>query len=240
MFRMQNSPVKLSKKMLHISDMTQPTPNLKTAILDRIEKAAKREVWTPRDFLDLGKRDATDKALQRLTQAGILRRISRGLYDKPYFSKLIQRDNPPDVRKVIDAIARRDQIRVLVDGMTAANDLGLTNAVPAKIIVHTDARIKPIMLGNMKITFKKTAPSKLYWADRPAMRVVQALHWLRDMMGRDDNDAIFNRQLKEILSHPKHGKSISDDLREGLLALPVWMQDMLRPLLDEEGENTGG
>ena len=104
--------------------------------------------------------------MQRLTQAGMLRRVSRGLYDKPYFSKLIQRDNPPDYRKVIDAIARRDEIRVLIDGMTAANDIGLTNAVPAKIIVHTDARIKPIALGNMKITFKPTTAKKLYWADR--------------------------------------------------------------------------
>ena len=118
--------------------------------------------------------------------------------------------------------------------MTAANDLAFTNAVPAKVIVHTDVRIKPILLGNMKITFKQTAPSKLYWADRPAMRTVQALHWLRDMMGRDDNDAIFNRRLKAILSHPKYGKSIRDDLRAEFLALPSWMQDMLRPLLDEE------
>ena len=188
----------------------------------------------PRDFLDLGGRDVTDKTLQRLAQAGRLRRISRGLYDKPSYNKLMQKDNPPDTRKIIDAIARRDQIRVLVDGMTAANDLGFTNAVPAKVIVHTDARIKPILLGNMKITFKPTAPSKLYWANRPAMRVVQALHWLRDMMGRDDNDAIFNRRLKDILFHPKYGKSIRDDLRAGFLTLPSWMQDMLRPLLDEE------
>ena len=234
MFRMQNSSVKLSEKMLHISDMTQTVLNLKNAILDRIEKGAKKEVWSPRDFLDLGRRDVTDKTLQRLAQAGRLRRISRGLYDKPSYNKLMQKDNPPDTRKIIDAIARRDQIRVLVDGMTAANDLGLTNAVPAKVIVHTDARIKPIVLGNMKITFKPTAPSKLYWANRPAMRVVQALHWLRDMMGRDDNDAIFNRRLKDILSHPKYGKSIRDDLRAGFLTLPSWMQDMLRPMLNEE------
>ena len=220
--------------MLHTLDMTQATPNLKTAILDRIEKGARKKVWIPRDFSDLGGRVATDKTLQRLTQAGMLRRISRGLYDKPYFSKLIQRDNPPDYRKVIDAIARRDEIRVLIDGMTAANDIGLTNAVPAKIIVHTDARIKPIMLGNMKITFKPTAAKKLYWADRPAMRVVQALHWLRNMMGRDDNDAIFNQRLKDILFHPKYGKSIRDDLRAGFLTLPIWMQDMLHPMLNEE------
>ena len=219
--------------MLHTSDMTQATPNLKTAILNRVRKDASK-IWMPRDFLDLGGRDVTDKTLQRLAQAGRLRRISRGLYDKPSYNKLMQKDNPPDTRKIIDAIARRDQIRVLVDGMTAANDLGLTNAVPAKVIVHTDARIKPILLGNMKITFKPTAPSKLYWANRPAMRVVQALHWLRDMMGRDDNDAIFNRRLKDILFHPKYGKSIRDDLRAGFLTLPIWMQDMLRPLLDEE------
>ena len=94
MFRMQNSPIKLSENILHISDMTQATPNLKTAILDRIKKGAKKEVWSPRDFLDLGGRDATDKALQSLTQAGILRRVSRGLYDKPHFNKLMQKTTP--------------------------------------------------------------------------------------------------------------------------------------------------
>ena len=71
---------------------------------------------------------------------------------------------------MIDAIARRDQIRVLVDGMTAANDLGLTNAVPSKIVVHTDARVCSMQLGNMIITFKPTAASKLYWAGRPGTR----------------------------------------------------------------------
>ena len=38
-------------------------------------------VWTPVDFLDLSSRDAVDKTLQRLAQAGQLRRIDRGLYD---------------------------------------------------------------------------------------------------------------------------------------------------------------
>ena len=94
--------------------------------------APPRGVWTPRDFLDLGERDAVDKVLQRLTRAGTLRRVYRGLYDKPSLNRLTQKNSPPDPREVIDTIARRDQIRVLVDGMTAANDLGLTNTVPAK------------------------------------------------------------------------------------------------------------
>lgn len=32
--------------------------------------------------------------------------------------------------------------------MTAANDLGLTNAVPAKTVVQTDSRLRAVHLGN--------------------------------------------------------------------------------------------
>jgi predicted transcriptional regulator of viral defense system len=153
--------------------MNRDSPDLKTAMLERIRAAAPRKVWTPSDFVDLASRDAIDKALQRLTKAETLRRIDRGLYDQPGFNKLTQKPNPPDPRSVIDAVGRRDQTRMLVDGMTAANDLGLTDAVPAKIVVHTDARRRAIKLGNVTITFRPTAASKLFWAGRPAMRVVQ-------------------------------------------------------------------
>ncbi len=59
---------------------------------------------------------------------------------------------------------------MLVDGMTAANDLGLTDAVPARVTIHTDARRRSIQLDNLFIEFKLTAPSRLYWAGRPAIR----------------------------------------------------------------------
>ncbi len=36
--------------------------------------------------------------------------------------------------------ARRDQLRLLEDGMTAANDLGLTGALPARVTIHIDGR----------------------------------------------------------------------------------------------------
>ena len=116
--------------------------------------------------------DAIDQALSRMTSAGEIRRITRGLYDLPRPNSLTGKPTNPDPRRVIDALVRRDQARMLVDGLTAANDLGLTDAVPAKISVHTDARLRPIKLGAQTITFKPTAPSRLHWAGRPAMRVV--------------------------------------------------------------------
>jgi hypothetical protein len=215
---------------IQISDMANLKSDVKGAIQRRVDDGAQRKVWTVADFLDLGSRDAVDKALQRLASAGQLRRIDRGLYDRPNWNRLTQTSNPPDPRGVIDAIARRDQIRILVDGMTAANDLGLTTAVPAKIVVHTDARLKLVQLGKLEISFKPTAASKLYWAGRPAMRVVQALHWLRDT-GMDDEQGVGIRwQLHTTLETDKTG-TIRADLRDGLTTLPAWMQDFLKPIL---------
>jgi hypothetical protein len=214
--------------------MDSDSPDLKTAILERIRADTPRKAWTPRDFVDLASRDAVDKALQRLTKAETLRRIDRGLYDQPGFNKLTQRPNPPDPRSVIDAVGRRDQTRMLVDGMTAANDLGLTDAVPAKIVVHTDARRRAIKLGNVTITFRPTAASKLFWAGRPAMRVVQALHWLRDLLVREGESDQVKRKLAKLFDDPTAGPPLKADLTAGMTALPTWLWAFLKPLVEDD------
>jgi hypothetical protein len=207
-------------------------PSLKNAIRQRIAGKKTHSVWSPTDFLDLGNRDSVDKSLQRLMQDGELRRIGRGLYDKPSVSQLTKRPKAPDYHQVVALVGRRDQCRILVDGMTAANDLGLTDAVPSRIVLHTDARLRPIRLGNLEIEFKPTAPSKLYWAGRPAMRIVQALHWLKDMLP-GDQDRIMAR-LRSVLKNPRNGPCMREDLRSGISTLPAWMQTVVRELLDAE------
>jgi len=218
--------------MSYPSDMVDIALNtdLRARLLNRIASDPD-EVWTPSDFVDLGSRAAVDKVLQRLVPSGELRRIDRGLYDRPRRSSLTGRTTVPDYRAVIRAVTRRDQARAVVDGMTAANDLGLTTAVPARIEVLVDARLKPIKLGNQEIHFKHAAPSRLYWAGRPAMRVVQALHWMQDMLVNDDERARVSDALRRLFADPSHGQAIRDDLRSGLSTLPIWMQEFLRDLL---------
>jgi hypothetical protein len=208
-----------------------PNLDLRRSILDRIRRDKSIRVWSPNDFLDLGARSAIDKALQRLALAGDMRRIDRGLYDVPHVNSLTGKPSSPDYSAIIDAVARREKARFLPDGITAANQLGLTDAVPAKVTLHTDARLRPIHLDKLIIAFKPTAPSRLYWAGRPAMRIVQALHWLHDMLPAE-GDSILTR-IRKILNDPKQGKAIRDDLRSGLDALPGWMRDLVTRLLHD-------
>ena len=65
-----------------------------TRLADRIMKRLRahgrgRWVCTPKDFLDLGSREAVDQALSRLVRTGRLRRAGRGLYDLPRTSAVL-------------------------------------------------------------------------------------------------------------------------------------------------------
>ena len=136
-------------------------------IMKRISKnASTRWVCTPRDFLDLGSREAVDQALSRLVKAGRMRRVGRGLYDKPRMSRVLKRSAPVDLDAAIAALARRDGIHVMPDGMVAANQLGLTNAVPAKPCYVTDGASRSVEIDGRTIRFRHASPSVMRWAGK--------------------------------------------------------------------------
>lgn len=124
-------------------------------------------------------------------------------------------------------MARRHHTSMLVDGMTAANDLELTDAVPARVIYHTNGRYQPLRIGPLTIEFRPIAKRRLYWAGRPAMRVVQALYWLKDL--QDLDQTLFG--LRTVLADPEHGRAIVEDLRAGMDRLPQWMRRILCELI---------
>lgn len=99
--------------------------------------------------------------MQRLVARGELRRVDQGLDDLPAINRLTGGPAAPDCRAAIDAITRCDQLRMRVDGMKAANDLGPIDAVLARVTIHTHARRRSIDVDNLLIEFKKTAPIRL-------------------------------------------------------------------------------
>ncbi|WP_457302549.1 DUF6088 family protein [Phyllobacterium sp. P5_D12] len=212
--------------------MPDPTSDTLERIHDRIASTAPSGVWSRADFLDIGTPNAVEKALQRLTSRGDIRRPYRGLYDKPGISQLTGKMVFPPRASFIDAIARRDKLRVLVDGMTAANDLGLTTAVPARSTIYADTYPRTIEIeanaGDPHATkpviyildFKRISAKTAFWAGRPAMRVIQALHWFRDE--RSNLDAVVD-SIVRYLGRSPHRQPIIQDLRENIHSIPAWM-----------------
>ena len=71
------------------------------------------------------------------------------------------------------------------------------------------------------------------------MRVVQALHWLRDAFADETTRTSVLAHLRTVLADPTHGSAIRDDLHAGLAALPIWMQTLVRELLAEPAASDG-
>lgn len=154
-----------------------------TGIADKIMQRVSahdcgRWVCTPKDFLDLGNHDAVGQALSRLAKAGRLRRVGHGLYAAPKISPVLNGPGPVDLDAAIAALARRDGVRIMPDGLVAANELGLTNAVPAKASYVTDGYSRTLKIDGRTVRFRHAGPSVMQWAGRPAAPVVQALRWL--------------------------------------------------------------
>ena len=125
-------------------------------------------VCTPKDFLDLGSREAVDQALSRLVKACRLRRVGHGLYDMPRMSDMLKRPAPVNLDAAIAALARRDDVRIMPDGLVAANQLGLTNAVPAKTSYVTDGHSRTLTIDGRTVRFRHAGPSVMRWTGRPS------------------------------------------------------------------------
>ncbi len=195
-------------------------------IIERIsENAGVRWVCTPRDFLDIGSREAIDQALSRLAKAGRLRRVGRGLYDKPRMSGVLNQPAPVDLDSAIAAIARRDGIRVMPDGMAAANQLGLTNAVPARPCYVTDGASRLIKIDGRTLQFRHASPSVMRWAGKAAAPVFQALRWLGPGAADTRVASILKRRLPDAVKH---------NLAQNSRDLPGWAQPLARSITTDE------
>jgi hypothetical protein len=173
-----------------------------TAIPNRIMRRARaqtahgtRTVFTPKDFLDFGDRAAVDQALSRLTKAGSLRRVARGMYDIPRVNPILKRPAAPDLGAVVDAVARRDNVTIVPNGMAAANRLGLTNAVSARNDYLTDGASRTVRVGKSVIRLLHASPKLMALKNRPSGDLVRAVHWLGGDLATDDVVDTLRRRL---------------------------------------------
>jgi hypothetical protein len=188
----------------------------------RIYGHGRGAVFIPNDFLDLGGRDAVDKALSRLTARGVIRRLARGLYEYP-------REHPelgtlsPDLEKVAKALAGKHRIRLQPAGAYAANLLGLSEQVPAKIVFLTDGPSRTVKIGRQEIHLRRTTPRNMAAAGRLSGLLMQAFRSL----GRQHITRQRLARLKLTLPAKERKQLIKD-----LPLAPTWMHPFFRELAE--------
>ncbi len=188
------------------------------AMLARVKSRETGWVFSSMDFLDLGSRDAVDKALSRMAAGGKVRRVARGLYDVPRQHPVVG-VAPPSVDQVAKALAGKGGTRLQPTGAYAANLLGLSDQVPAKVVFLTDGRSKRVRLGKLEIVLKQTSPRNMGTAGRIAGLVIQALRYL----GKAHVDDHTVTRLRHKLSAEQKAELLKD-----IAYAPAWIGKIIR------------
>ena len=168
----------------------------------------------------MAKPAAIRQALARLVKAGKLRRIRRGLYERPRTHPILGQ-TPSNPLAVAEAMMRARQASWQVSGAYAANLLGLSEQVPTQLIVNTSASVSSVNLGNATIRFRRVTPSGLLGAGRPAGTVIQAIRYL----GPNGVGPAVTGQLRKQLE-----PATKTELEKLTPELPRWMQPVMHEI----------
>lgn len=193
-------------------------------IRSRIFGKGRGAVFTPNDFLDLGGRDAVDKALSRLATQETIRRLARGLYEYPREHKELGKLSP-DIEKIAKALAGKDRMRLQPAGAYATNLLGLSEQVPAKAVFLTDGPSRTVKIGRQEIQLRHTTPRNMAASGRLSGLLMQAFRHL----GREHITPKRMAHLKRTLP-PKEREQLLKDLA----LAPAWMHPLFRDLAESE------
>jgi hypothetical protein len=190
-------------------------------ILYRIRGKGRGSVHVTGDFLDLGTRAAVDQALSRLARRGYLRRLDQGVYDFPKMHPRMGALSPDPVA-VAKAVARKAGSRIQVSGAQAANALGMTTQVPARMVFLTDGPSKRVQVGSQMIELRHAAPRNMAGAGKKSGLVIQALRHL----GRGAVDSAALGRLKSALSDDDKA-----DLQADVSTAPGWVKSVVESLV---------
>lgn len=147
-------------------------------IQERIRCAADGTVFVSSDFADIADAETIRRNLNRLTQAGTLRRILKGVFEKPKYSTLLDEYVAVDPDAVAKALARSYHWTIAPCGNSALNLLGLSTQVAAVWSYISDGPYKTYEWNSTKLEFKHRTNKEITGLSYTTSLVVQALKTL--------------------------------------------------------------
>lgn len=166
-------------------------PDNLNIIRKRIQESRAGSVFVASDFADITENVKVGVSLSRLEEEGLIKRVMRGVYYKPEYSKLLGENVAPSPNALAYAIARNFGWSIVPCGDTALNLLGLSTQVPAAWSYVSDGPYKDYSYDNTIIKFKHTTNKEISKLTPKTALVIQALKTL----GKDN---IRNETIERI------------------------------------------
>ena len=170
---------------------------LREKIERRITDSGRGCVFTRKDFQDIAASGSVGQILSRMVKDGMIRRIGRGIFDFPNTNPALGGQLSPDIDQAANALARKFRWSILPYGNLAANRLGLSQQVPAKLTYLSNGPTKELRIENRVIYFKHARPKEIYADSYISGLVVQALRYF----GKDRVSDEMIAYLSQKLSH---------------------------------------
>lgn len=196
-------------------------PNYLGAIKNRIATCDSGTVFVAADFTDITDKKTASVGLSRLEAEGIIRRILRGVYDKPEYNHFLEEFVAPIPDSVAYALARNFGWTIVPCGDTALNLLGMSTQVPAVWVYVSDGTYKEYSYDKTIIQFKRTTNKEVSKLSYKTALVIQALKAL----GKENIDEKVIGQLKKLLSAEEKKIMVNE-----AKAVTSWIYEYIRQI----------
>ncbi len=195
--------------------------SIEDKIYNSIKRRKNNTIFFASDFAQVGNGQAVNKALERLSNAQKILRLSKGIYCKPQIdTELGLGVIYPTLEKIAEAIAKRDKSRIMPTGDYALNRLGLSTQIPMNAVYYTDGTPRKIQIYNGRgIRFLRVAPKKLAFKNKLSAMLTFALM----EVGRDNLSKEQEKRIKEILT-----KVPQDTISNDYPLMPDWIRTIIK------------
>lgn len=191
----------------------------------QIDKSPDGSIFTMDDFYGIAIPNNIKQCLSRLMKDGSLRRVSRGIYQKPKFIPIIQRYASASPELVVEALVRDNGWRIVPGGNAALNILGLDTQIPMKLVYVSSGPNRKYAFGNTSIEFRHRSSKEIGLFSEKTAVIIQALKTIGPDLINDRHVEVIRNQLTD-----DERESIRQERRFTF----AWMQPFLMRIAEGE------
>lgn len=188
-------------------------------IKNRIALYEDGDIFFTTDFKDIATLATIRKCLGRQVEAGAIRRVMDGIYEKPKYSKVLGEYIPTDPEKVANALAKKYHWTISPCGDVALNKLGLSTQVPVVWSYVSDGPYREFTWDNIILSFKHKTNREISLMSHVSIMVIEAVKTL----GKDNCDENAIAILRSRLSREE-----KDVLLKDATDTASWIFDIVR------------